>query len=117
MQKDTPGLNQLLGKVQKPCHLEGKGQRGGKGQGWGVFHAAECHPSSPVKALQLPASPSASVRQAVQQRPCHALEDGHHLGGASLLSTYLQSMRDLLEMTDWPWDFFINLSAADYPIR
>ncbi|XP_055483251.1 xylosyltransferase 1 [Psammomys obesus] len=37
-------------------------------------------------------------------------------GGASLLSTYLQSMRDLLEMTDWPWDFFINLSAADYPI-
>ncbi|KAL4836028.1 hypothetical protein H8958_010469 [Nasalis larvatus] len=38
-------------------------------------------------------------------------------GGASLLSTYLQSMRDLLEMTDWPWDFFINLSAADYPIR
>ncbi|XP_069920878.1 xylosyltransferase 1 [Oryctolagus cuniculus] len=38
-------------------------------------------------------------------------------GGASLLSTYLQSMRDLLEMPDWPWDFFINLSAADYPIR
>ncbi|KAL8175428.1 UNVERIFIED_CONTAM: Xylosyltransferase 1 [Gekko kuhli] len=38
-------------------------------------------------------------------------------GGASLLSTYLQSMRDLMEMEDWPWDFFINLSAADYPIR
>ncbi|XP_070811439.1 LOW QUALITY PROTEIN: xylosyltransferase 1 [Pituophis catenifer annectens] len=38
-------------------------------------------------------------------------------GGASLLSTYLQSMQDLLEMKDWPWDFFINLSAADYPIR
>ncbi|KAM6250070.1 xylosyltransferase 1 [Porphyrio hochstetteri] len=38
-------------------------------------------------------------------------------GGASLLSTYLQAMRDLMEMTDWPWDFFINLSAADYPIR
>uniref|UniRef100_A0A8C0H7C8 Xylosyltransferase 1 n=1 Tax=Chelonoidis abingdonii TaxID=106734 RepID=A0A8C0H7C8_CHEAB len=38
-------------------------------------------------------------------------------GGASLLSTYLQSMRDLIEMNDWPWDFFINLSAADYPIR
>lgn len=38
-------------------------------------------------------------------------------GGASLLATYLQSMRDLLEMPDWPWDFFINLSAADYPIR
>uniref|UniRef100_A0A8D0AYY4 Xylosyltransferase 1 n=1 Tax=Salvator merianae TaxID=96440 RepID=A0A8D0AYY4_SALMN len=38
-------------------------------------------------------------------------------GGASLLSTYLQSMQDLMEMRDWPWDFFINLSAADYPIR
>ncbi|KAJ1096997.1 hypothetical protein NDU88_002127 [Pleurodeles waltl] len=38
-------------------------------------------------------------------------------GGASLLSTYLQSMKDLLEMKDWSWDFFINLSAADYPIR
>lgn len=22
-----------------------------------------------------------------------------------------------MEMKDWPWDFFINLSAADYPIR
>ncbi|KAG9263843.1 xylosyltransferase 1-like [Astyanax mexicanus] len=38
-------------------------------------------------------------------------------GGASLLSMYLQSMRDLLAMPEWPWDFFINLSAADYPIR
>ncbi|XP_060696918.1 xylosyltransferase 1 [Hemiscyllium ocellatum] len=38
-------------------------------------------------------------------------------GGASLLTMYLQTMRDLLEMKDWSWDFFINLSAADYPIR
>lgn len=38
-------------------------------------------------------------------------------GGASLLSMYLQSMKDLLAMSHWPWDFFINLSAADYPIR
>eukprot|EP00062_Callorhinchus_milii_P009122 gi/632952731/ref/XP_007892011.1/ PREDICTED: xylosyltransferase 1 [Callorhinchus milii] len=38
-------------------------------------------------------------------------------GGASLLTMYLRSMRDLLEMKDWSWDFFINLSAADYPIR
>ncbi|KAF7242925.1 Xylosyltransferase 1, partial [Varanus komodoensis] len=38
-------------------------------------------------------------------------------GGASLLSTYLQAMQDLMAMKDWPWDFFINLSAADYPIR
>ncbi|XP_041943359.1 xylosyltransferase 1 [Alosa sapidissima] len=38
-------------------------------------------------------------------------------GGASLLSMYLQAMADLLAMKDWAWDFFINLSAADYPIR
>ncbi|KAJ8253880.1 hypothetical protein COCON_G00204920 [Conger conger] len=38
-------------------------------------------------------------------------------GGASLLTMYLRSMADLLAMTDWSWDFFINLSAADYPIR
>lgn len=38
-------------------------------------------------------------------------------GGASLLNMYLQSMEDLLKMADWSWDFFINLSAADYPIR
>lgn len=38
-------------------------------------------------------------------------------GGASLLTMYLRSMEDLLKMTDWSWDFFINLSAADYPIR
>uniref|UniRef100_A0A3Q3JZK1 Xylosyltransferase 1 n=1 Tax=Monopterus albus TaxID=43700 RepID=A0A3Q3JZK1_MONAL len=38
-------------------------------------------------------------------------------GGASLLTMYLRSMKDLLKMADWSWDFFINLSAADYPIR
>lgn len=38
-------------------------------------------------------------------------------GGASLLDMYLRSMEDLLNMADWSWDFFINLSAADYPIR
>ncbi|XP_075033999.1 xylosyltransferase 2 isoform X2 [Mixophyes fleayi] len=38
-------------------------------------------------------------------------------GGASLLTMYLRSMQDLLEMTDWPWDYFINLSATDYPTR
>lgn len=38
-------------------------------------------------------------------------------GGASLLTMYLRSMEDLLRMADWSWDFFINLSAADYPIR
>ncbi|KAE8576814.1 hypothetical protein XENTR_v10004328 [Xenopus tropicalis] len=38
-------------------------------------------------------------------------------GGASLLTMYLRSMKDLLEVPDWPWDFFINLSATDYPTR
>ncbi|XP_061837486.1 xylosyltransferase 1-like isoform X2 [Nerophis lumbriciformis] len=38
-------------------------------------------------------------------------------GGASLLTTYLRAMEDLLKMADWSWDFFVNLSAADYPIR
>uniref|UniRef100_A0A8C5WKH4 Xylosyltransferase 2 n=1 Tax=Leptobrachium leishanense TaxID=445787 RepID=A0A8C5WKH4_9ANUR len=38
-------------------------------------------------------------------------------GGASLLTMYLRSMQDLLQMHDWPWDFFINLSATDYPTR
>ncbi|XP_018423372.1 PREDICTED: xylosyltransferase 2 isoform X1 [Nanorana parkeri] len=38
-------------------------------------------------------------------------------GGASLLTMYLRGMQDLLEIPDWPWDFFINLSATDYPTR
>ncbi|XP_068606122.1 xylosyltransferase 2 isoform X2 [Brachionichthys hirsutus] len=38
-------------------------------------------------------------------------------GGASLLKAYLRSMQDLLSMPDWEWDFFINLSGTDFPIR
>ncbi|KAG7505398.1 xylosyltransferase 2 [Solea senegalensis] len=38
-------------------------------------------------------------------------------GGASLLKAYLRSMQDLLSMVDWKWDFFINLSATDFPTR
>lgn len=38
-------------------------------------------------------------------------------GGASLLKAYLHSMQDLLAMLDWKWDFFINLSATDFPTR
>ncbi|KAJ8251172.1 hypothetical protein GJAV_G00218090 [Gymnothorax javanicus] len=38
-------------------------------------------------------------------------------GGASLLTMYLRSMADLLNIKEWSWDFFINLSAADYPVR
>ncbi|XP_053299768.1 xylosyltransferase 2 isoform X2 [Pleuronectes platessa] len=38
-------------------------------------------------------------------------------GGASLLKAYLRSMQDLLSMMDWKWDFFVNLSATDFPTR
>ncbi|KAI4881303.1 hypothetical protein NFI96_029918 [Prochilodus magdalenae] len=38
-------------------------------------------------------------------------------GGASLLKAYLHSMQDLLSMLEWKWDFFINLSATDFPTR
>lgn len=38
-------------------------------------------------------------------------------GGASLLKAYLQTMQDLLSMLDWKWDYFINLSATDFPTR
>ncbi|XP_028674594.2 xylosyltransferase 2 isoform X1 [Erpetoichthys calabaricus] len=38
-------------------------------------------------------------------------------GGASLLKTYLQSMKDLLDVKEWKWDYFINLSATDFPTR
>ncbi|KAM4536093.1 xylosyltransferase 2 [Fundulus diaphanus] len=38
-------------------------------------------------------------------------------GGASLLKAYLRSMQDLLTLQEWKWDFFINLSATDFPTR
>lgn len=38
-------------------------------------------------------------------------------GGASLLKAYLRCMQDLLSMLDWKWDYFINLSATDFPTR
>ncbi|XP_063077573.1 xylosyltransferase 2 isoform X2 [Engraulis encrasicolus] len=38
-------------------------------------------------------------------------------GGASLLKAYLRSMADLLSTDTPPWDYYINLSATDYPTR
>nr|XP_054763697.1 xylosyltransferase 1-like [Lytechinus pictus] len=38
-------------------------------------------------------------------------------GGASLLQVYVRAMEDLLQMNDVKWDFFINLSESDFPIR
>lgn len=38
-------------------------------------------------------------------------------GGASLLKMLLRMMKDALEIKQWKWDFFINLSASDYPVQ
>ncbi|XP_066992776.2 xylosyltransferase oxt [Anabrus simplex] len=37
-------------------------------------------------------------------------------GGASLLQMLLSSMSELLKM-DWHWDFIINLSESDFPVK
>ena len=39
-------------------------------------------------------------------------------GGASLLVMLLSAMQELLDMHDWPdWDFVLNLSESDYPVK
>ena len=38
-------------------------------------------------------------------------------GGSSLLQMLLQTMRVALDMTDWHWDFYLNLSESDYPVK
>lgn len=38
-------------------------------------------------------------------------------GGSSLLQAHLIFMQHLLEMSDWHWDYYINLSESDYPIK
>uniref|UniRef100_A0A1I8FM00 protein xylosyltransferase n=1 Tax=Macrostomum lignano TaxID=282301 RepID=A0A1I8FM00_9PLAT len=38
-------------------------------------------------------------------------------GGTGLLDLMLAAFRDLLNCTDWHWDFVINLSESDFPIR
>ncbi|VDO74210.1 unnamed protein product [Schistosoma mattheei] len=39
-------------------------------------------------------------------------------GGQSLLDMFLSSLKDLsFNMSDWEWDFVINLSESDLPIR
>lgn len=37
-------------------------------------------------------------------------------GGASLLSTLMDAMSDLVQ-SSWEWDFVINLSESDFPIK
>jgi protein xylosyltransferase len=38
-------------------------------------------------------------------------------GGASLLQAHLAFLKELLEKQDWNWDYYINLSESDYPIK
>jgi protein xylosyltransferase len=41
-------------------------------------------------------------------------------GGSSLLKVHFGLMRDLLELKSnnvWNWDYFINLSESDFPIK
>lgn len=38
-------------------------------------------------------------------------------GGASLLTMLLDAMSELLVMDDWQWDYFLNLSESDYPVK
>ena len=38
-------------------------------------------------------------------------------GGTSLLTMLIESFRDLLNKKDWNWDFVINLSESDYPLK
>jgi protein xylosyltransferase len=41
-------------------------------------------------------------------------------GGTTLLQAHLRAMKELLglrETHDWNWDFLINLSESDFPIK
>lgn len=38
-------------------------------------------------------------------------------GGASLLEMLLSCMNELLALTTWKWDFVLNLSESDYPVK
>ena len=38
-------------------------------------------------------------------------------GGVSVLEMLIASMEELLRMDDWKWDFVLNLSESDYPVK
>ncbi|KAK6165186.1 hypothetical protein SNE40_023628 [Patella caerulea] len=38
-------------------------------------------------------------------------------GGASLLQAHLTFMKEVLGIREWKWDYYINLSESDYPIK
>jgi protein xylosyltransferase len=38
-------------------------------------------------------------------------------GGSSLLTMLLKGMEELLQQKDWKWDFVLNLSESDFPLK
>ncbi|KAL8569523.1 hypothetical protein ACOMHN_002070 [Nucella lapillus] len=38
-------------------------------------------------------------------------------GGASLLQAHLAFLTELVDRRDWSWDYYINLSESDYPLK
>lgn len=41
-------------------------------------------------------------------------------GGSTLLKMHLRAMKDLIRMKEknlWPWEFVLNLSESDFPIK
>ena len=38
-------------------------------------------------------------------------------GGTSVLEMLIASIEELLKMDDWKWDFVLNLSESDYPVK
>lgn len=38
-------------------------------------------------------------------------------GGASLLTVLLNAMKELAPDKSWKWDFVINLSESDFPVK
>ena len=49
----------------------------------------------------------------------HVIEKRHATiwAGASLLTMHLHCMRELFKQTHWDWDYFLNLSESDYPVK
>lgn len=38
-------------------------------------------------------------------------------GGTTLLTMFLKSLEDLLNTEEWKWDFMMNLSESDFPVK
>lgn len=38
-------------------------------------------------------------------------------GGASLLQAHVTFVKELLDKPEWAWDYYVNLSESDYPIK